>query len=150
MSPLVHKELRALLPPWGLALVLAILPIWLVWPGAAGIWAGTPGYLVYAPFALGVLLLSLTPFGQELNWGTYSILLAQPVSRARIWRIKTLLLGLALLLVFIAFFLSVWLRVESVFDLAQIRARWSRYSPDLILNLGKTHFVNRQNALVER
>lgn len=149
MSPLIRKELRSLLPPWGLALVLAILPIWLVWPGEAGIWASPPGYLVYAPFALGILLLSLTPFGQELNWGTFSILLAQPVSRSRIWRIKTLLLALALLLVFIAFFLSVWLRVESVFDPAQIRAQSSRYSPDLIRNLGKMHFVNRQMALLE-
>ena len=119
MSPLVRKELRSLLPPWGLALVLAILPIWLVWPGAAGIWAGTPGYLVYAPFALGVLLLSLTPFGQELNWGTFSILLAQPVSRARIWRIKTLLLALALLLVFVGFFLSNQLRVDTVMSAAK-------------------------------
>src|ERR1017187_7720729 len=128
MSPLVHKELRALLPPWGLALVLAILPIWLVWPGAAGIWAGTPGYLVYAPFALGVLLLSLTPFGQELNWGTYSILLAQPVSRARIWRIKTLLLALALLLVFAAFFVTALLRINLVLDVGQAKAQSAIYT----------------------
>ncbi len=116
MSALVRKELRSILPPWLLAMALAILPIWLAWPGELGIYAGTPGYLVYAPFALGVLLLSLTPFGQELNWGTFSVLLAQPVSRARIWRVKTLILAVALLLVFAALFISARLRLESVIE----------------------------------
>lgn len=123
MSPLLRKEVRALLPPWLLALALAILPIWLVWPSGPGLFAGDPGffilsarldYWVYAPFALGILLLSLTPFGQELNWGTFSVLLAQPVSRARIWRLKTLLLALALLLVFAAFLISNQARFDSV------------------------------------
>ncbi len=113
MSALLRKELRGLLPPWVLAMVLAIVPIWLVWPGSRGNFPASPGYLVYGPFAVGVLLLSLTPFGQELNWGTFSVLLAQPVSRPRIWRIKTLLLALALLLVFTAFCFSVNMRVDS-------------------------------------
>ena len=121
MSPLVRKELRSLLAPWSLAMLLAIVPIWLLWPGTAGIWANTPSYQVFAPFAVGVLLLSLTPFGQELNWGTFSILLAQPVPRARIWRVKTLLLAVALLLVFLAFYLSAWLRIDSVMNASRIR-----------------------------
>jgi ABC-type transport system involved in multi-copper enzyme maturation permease subunit len=149
MSPLVRKELRSILPPWGLALLLAILPIWLVWPGAAGIWAGTPGYLVNTPFALGVLLLSLTPFGQELNWGTSSILLAQPVSRARIWRIKTLLLALALLLVFVAFFVSALLRIGSVMDISQVRGRAVPYSADIVRNLVTMIAENRREALLD-
>ena len=149
MSPFVRKELRALLPPWGLALVLAVLPIWLVWPGAAGIWAGSPGYLVNAPFALGVLLLSLTPFGQELNWGTYSILLAQPVSRARIWRIKTLLLALALLLVFVAFSLSALLRITSVMDISQVGGRAVPYSAAVVGNLATMIAGNRREALLD-
>ena len=56
MSPLVRKELRSIFPLWLLTMVLAILPVWLVWPGGRDIWAGAPGYLVYAPFAVGVLL----------------------------------------------------------------------------------------------
>jgi ABC-type transport system involved in multi-copper enzyme maturation permease subunit len=148
MSPLVRKELRSLLPPWGLALLVAVLPIWFVWPGEAGIWAGPPGYLVYAPFALGVLLLSLTPFGQELNWGTFSILLAQPVSRARIWRIKTLLLALALLLVFVAFLLSALLRIESVMNTSQIRMGPSSYSPEVSRQMQTMIAENRREALL--
>jgi hypothetical protein len=119
MSPLVRKELRSIFPLWLLAMVLAILPVWLVWPGGRDIWAGAPGYLVYAPFAVGVLLLSLTPFGQELNWGTFSILLAQPVSRKRLWRVKVLLLALALFLVFVGLVLSHQLRVDSVMSAAK-------------------------------
>lgn len=119
MSALVRKELRSILPPWLLAMALAILPVWLAWPGERGIYAGNPGYLVYAPFALGVLLLSLTPFGQELSWGTFSVLLAQPVSRTRIWRVKTLMLAVALLLVFAALFISARLRLESVIETAK-------------------------------
>jgi ABC-type transport system involved in multi-copper enzyme maturation permease subunit len=149
MSPLVRKELRSLLPPWGLALLLAVVPIWLVWPGAAGIWANPPGWLVNAPFALGILLLALTPFGQELNWGTFSILLAQPVSRAQIWRIKTLLLGLALLLVFIAFFVSALMRIGSVMDISQVRGRAVPYSADIIRNLVTMIADNRREALLD-
>ena len=119
MSPLVRKELRSIFPLWLLAMVLAILPVWRVWPGGRGIFGGAPGYLVYAPFAVGVLLLSLTPFGQELNWGTFSILLAQPVSRQRLWRVKVLLLGLALFLVFVGLVLSNQLRVDSVMSVAK-------------------------------
>ncbi len=126
MSPLLRKEVRALLPPWLLALSLAILPIWLVWPSGYGIPASNAvlsarlGYWVYAPFALGILLLSLTPFGQELNWGTFSVLLAQPVSRARIWRVKTLLLAMALLLVFAVFLISNQARFNSAVAIARV------------------------------
>jgi hypothetical protein len=95
---------------------------------------------------VGVLLLSLTPFGQELNWGTFSILLAQPVSRTQIWRIKTRLLALALLLVFVAFFLSALLRIYSVVDFAQTRDRL--YSADVLRHWHAMMSDNRQQALL--
>ena len=136
MSPLVRKELRSIFPLWLLAMVLAILPVWLVWPGGRGIFAGAPGYLVYAPFAVGVLLLSLIPFGQELNWGTFSILLAQPVSRKRLWRVKVLLLALALFLVFVGLVLSNQLRVDSVMSAAKTM-------------VGRTYYVDGLDRTVE-
>lgn len=119
MSALVRKEVRSLVPPWLLAMLLATVPVWLVWPGGTSLLAADLGYRVYAPFALGILLLSLTPFGQELNWGTFSVLLSQPVPRARIWRTKTLLLAGALLLVFAAFLISNRLRVDLAIQGAQ-------------------------------
>jgi hypothetical protein len=42
MSPLVRKELRSISPLWLLAMVLAILPVWLVWPDGRGIFSGAP------------------------------------------------------------------------------------------------------------
>ncbi|HEY5909918.1 MAG TPA: hypothetical protein VJA21_04870, partial [Verrucomicrobiae bacterium] len=119
MSALVRKEVRSLVPPGVLAMVLATLPVWVAWPGGASLLAADLGYKVYAPFALGILLLSLTPFGQELNWGTFSVLLSQPIPRARIWRTKTLLLAGALLLVFAAFLVSNRLRVDMAIQAAQ-------------------------------
>ena len=46
-----------------------------------------------------VILMALQPFGGELAAGTFSGLLAQPSSRARIWWRKSSLLALAMLLV---------------------------------------------------
>jgi ABC-type transport system involved in multi-copper enzyme maturation permease subunit len=149
MSPLVRKELRSIFPLWLLAMVLAILPVWLVWPGGRDIWAGAPGYLVYAPFAVGVLLLSLTPFGQELNWGTFSILLAQPVSRKRLWRVKVLLLGLALFLVFVGLVLSNQLRVDSVMSAAKTTVGRTYYAAGLGRTLEGMIAAIRHEALLD-
>lgn len=104
------------MPVWLLAMVLAILPVWLVWPGPQGALLGELGLLVFAPFGLGVLLLALTPFGQELNWGTFPVLLAQPVSRQRLWVVKTVVAAVALVLAFIAFNLSTHFRVASTLE----------------------------------
>ena len=50
MNALVRKEIRLILPTWVLAMVLATLPIWLVWPGPHGLVLPIPGVLVFAPF----------------------------------------------------------------------------------------------------
>ena len=39
--------------------------------------------------------MTLGSFGRELSAGTFSFLLAQPVSRSRVWWTKTLLLAAA-------------------------------------------------------
>ena len=116
MNTLVRKEIRSILPVWLLAMVLAILPVWIVWPGPNGVFFGDLGLLVFAPFGLGVLLLALTPFGQELNWGTFPVLLAQPVSRDRLWLVKVTTAAVALGLAFVAFYVSNHVRVESALE----------------------------------
>ena len=117
MNALIRKELRSILPAWAMAMALAVLPVWLIWPaGAQGVSPNELGLLVFAPFIFGVLVLSLTPFGQELNWGTLSVLLAQPVARRKLWLVKTLVLGTALLLVFAALFISNQVRVDSMLE----------------------------------
>jgi ABC-type transport system involved in multi-copper enzyme maturation permease subunit len=114
MNALLRKEIRLALPAWATAMVLAVAPAWLLWPGPHGYFLDSPGMLVFAPFAAGVLQLGLTPFGQELNHGTFSLLLAQPVPRSRLWRVKILILAAALVLVFVAMCVSLHLRVETV------------------------------------
>jgi ABC-type transport system involved in multi-copper enzyme maturation permease subunit len=116
MNALIHKEVRSILPAWALAMVLATLPVWIVWPGPGGVMFQDLGLLVFAPFGLGVLLLSITPFGQELNWGTFSVLLSQPVPRHRLWLVKTVVLAVALSCAFVAFCISNHIRVDSAIE----------------------------------
>lgn len=116
MNALVRKEIRLVLPAWIAAMVLAVFPVWLLWPGQHGLILPSPGMAVYAPFGIGVLLLGLTPFGQELNCGTFSILLAQPVSRRELWLAKIRVLAVALGLVFLAALASTHFRAEMVIE----------------------------------
>ncbi len=114
MNALIRKEIRLILPAWIMAMVLATLPVWIVWPGPGFLLFQNLGLMVFAPFALGVLLLSITPFGQELNLGTFSVLLSQPVSRSRLWMVKTIVLAVALGCAFIALYISNHIRVDSM------------------------------------
>ena len=100
MNPLVKKEIRLLLPGWSITLLLA-LSIWLL-PEHLGSRPGIINTLFAIPFLLCPLMLIVTvlgSFGREINSGTFSLLLAQPLSRARIWWTKSLLLLAAVLLV---------------------------------------------------
>ncbi|HMJ90081.1 MAG TPA: ABC transporter permease subunit [Candidatus Acidoferrum sp.] len=87
MSPLVRKEVRLVLVPAVLALFMAVLPaIWNTYGAGIGV----------AGFALAMLIAGVSSFGRELNAHTFSSLLALPVERRHVWRLKSLLL-LALL-----------------------------------------------------
>lgn len=112
MNGLVGKEIRSILPVWLVAMALSVLPVWIVWPGPQGAMLNQLGWLVFAPFGLGALLLSLTPFGHELNWGTFPVLLSQPVSRSQVWRAKILVVGAALGVAFLALCISNHFRVD--------------------------------------
>src|SRR5215471_8691605 len=104
MNALIQKEVRSILPVWLAAMLLATLPVWLLWP-AGGIFEDL-SWMVFSAFGLGVLLLSLAPLGQELNWGTLPVLLAQPVPRSRLWKVKVGVLAVALGCAFVAFCIS--------------------------------------------
>jgi len=116
MNLLLQKEVRSILPAWVLAMVLATVPVWIVWPGQSGAMFESLGVMVFGPFGLGVLLLSITPFGQELNWGTFPVLLSQPISRRRLWLIKVAVVAVALGLAFLALCISNHLRVDSTME----------------------------------
>ena len=100
MNALVRKELRLLLPALVAALAAATLP---VWSGRDFQGLATPC------FGLAALFLGLTPFGQEMSWGTFGLLLSQPEKRQRFWRLKAGLLALALLSAWGLFALCWWI-----------------------------------------
>ncbi len=94
MSPLVKKEIRLLLPSWIVAVLLALVQ------------AITRPYDFYVAFLLffGLTIMALTTFGRETSLTTFSLLLAQPAERMRIWQTKLAILAIAFLIVF-----GVWL-----------------------------------------
>lgn len=115
MSALVKKEVRLLLPGWIAAMLLAIVPAWIsgaAWNMDYSVNQAQSGFwldgLVPLVFALGVLFLGLSSFGQEFSLGTFTVLLSQPTERSRVWRIKIVILVMAFLSVWTAAVVSIW------------------------------------------
>jgi len=108
MSPLVRKELRLILPFWAIAMFLAILPSFLA-PGDG--WVSGVNEIIYCAFGFGAVLLGLAPFGQEFSLATFPSLLAQPLERRQMWKVKLLLILPASFLVLLAFMVAVHFRL---------------------------------------
>jgi ABC-type transport system involved in multi-copper enzyme maturation permease subunit len=96
MSIALRKEFRLLLPAWVATLVPATVPIWCMHAAWFLRNAGVVQILSIACFVLGALFLALTPFGQETSFGTFSLMLAQPQPRRRLWWTKMSALTVAL------------------------------------------------------
>src|SRR5208337_2514812 len=103
MSPLVKKEIRLLLPSWVVAVLLALVQ------------AITRSYDFYVAclLFLGLTMMALASIGRESSLNTFSLMLAQPAERLRIWQTKLSVLAVAFLVV-----LGVWL-VAFVFSLSR-------------------------------
>jgi len=114
MNAFVRKEVRLLLPAWIAAMLQPMLPSILWISGGHNMHSGVEP-LLFAPLGFGVLLLGLASFGQEFSAGTFSILLAQPIPRINIWRIKTRLLALALFTVLTSFLLCFFVGGRTAF-----------------------------------
>jgi ABC-type transport system involved in multi-copper enzyme maturation permease subunit len=102
MRPLYAKEIRLLQPAFLTALLLAIVPVWLL-PRHP---YDSPESAALVPFVFGVVMLALSVFGREFGLQTFALLLAQPLERRRIWWTKSGLLAAAILTVFLAWCLS--------------------------------------------
>jgi ABC-type transport system involved in multi-copper enzyme maturation permease subunit len=101
MKTLIKKEIRLLLPAWITAMLLAIVPgvFNIAWEFSTS--DSSVFIFVQLIFAAGVLFLGINSFGEELNYNTFSVMLAQPMKRPRIWLVKVVTLATA--------FVSVWL-----------------------------------------
>ena len=97
MNALVKKEIRLLLPSL-LASLLMALAFWLVQKNTTSGLGQIPAIfpLLFCPVML--VMMTLGTFGREFSLGTFPMLLAQPIPRARIWWTKTLLLAGAVVL----------------------------------------------------
>lgn len=93
MSGLLKKEIRLLLPSWGAALLL-VSGLWLVKSSPSA--DDGVEFLLFCVSPVLMVMLALNSFGRELSAGTFANLLAQPVSRRRIWWTKSLVLAVAL------------------------------------------------------
>ena len=102
MSALTVKEIRLLLPSLGMAIMLSIVPAWLLPLGAHDSLVSVTLY----PFSFGAVLLALSSFGREFGLKTFSVLLAQPAERSRIWRTKIAVLSGSLVLAWMVWCLS--------------------------------------------
>jgi alpha-tubulin suppressor-like RCC1 family protein len=100
MNAFVRKEVRLLLPNFIIGLLLAFSV--LVYADVLGEITGFRIWFAIVPTVLCpalVVMLALDSFGRELNAGTFSNLLAQPMSRQKIWRTKTSLLAAGIALI---------------------------------------------------
>src|SRR5208337_2668583 len=111
MKALLHKEMRQLTPAFGLALLLAIVPVWLLsYLNPGGNLASYPSHpsvlLAFNLFWFGAAMLALTCFGREFGLKTFPLLLAQPLERNRIWWTKIAVLAGAVAIAFGVWYLS--------------------------------------------
>jgi ABC-type transport system involved in multi-copper enzyme maturation permease subunit len=100
MNALVKKEIRLLLPSWIVAMLLALVQAI----------ARPYDFYVASLLFFGLTIMALTTFGRETSLNTFSLLLAQPAERMRIWQTKISVLAVAFLTVFVlwlvCFFIS--------------------------------------------
>jgi len=111
MSALVKKEIRLLLPSFGFACTLAFAGAF--FPNNPDSILNSITYIFSCLLCPAVAaMLALSSFGGEVSAGTFSNLLAQPVSRSKIWETKIVLLSVALVAVtglwVVAFLISVF------------------------------------------
>jgi len=97
MSASVKKEIRLQLPSFLIGVALTALNVWFKPNNPLPVNAVTAFVAVVGCAAIAVFM-ALNAFGAEISGGTFSMLLAQPVARAEIWRTKTRVLAAALLL----------------------------------------------------
>src|SRR5208337_4533556 len=96
MSPLVKKEIRLLLPSWIVAVLLALVQAI----------ARPYDFYVASLLFFGLTIMALTTIGREASLNTFSLLLAQPAERMRIWQTKLSVLAVAFLTVFVVWLLA--------------------------------------------
>ncbi|MBI5384707.1 MAG: ABC transporter permease subunit [Verrucomicrobia bacterium] len=121
MNAFVRKEVRLLLPGFLLALALAGMSCFLP-HGTNDALLTIRSLLVLGLCPAAAVALALDSFGGEFSAHTFGHLLSQPVSRARVWWTKSLLLLVAFGLVLVVWCLSLLLTMPPEQPLPGTRA----------------------------
>jgi len=95
VNPRIAKEIRVLLPAFGLTLSASVLP--LLWPSGPEHWAAVLAWMGIL-YSIGCLIMGALVFGNEFQQKTMSLLLTQPIPRTSIWKEKMLVLGGAIVI----------------------------------------------------
>jgi len=111
MSAIIRKEIRLLLPSFLIGVALSSATVFLKEDPFGGFNVLVASFSTLSCSAIAVFM-ALNSFGSEISAGTFSILLAQPVSRRQIWRTKTLLLAAALFIGGLLWCAILYLRLE--------------------------------------
>ncbi len=99
MNALVKKEIRLLLPSFGICCALALTNLLFRFNNDGSLAAAWWYILAFVFCGAVAVMLALNSFGAEISSGTFSNLLAQPIPRQKIWETKIVLLAAALLTV---------------------------------------------------
>jgi len=99
MSPLVKKEIRLLLPSFVICCAMALPNFFFRFNPDGSLQNWWWFLLAFVFCGAMAVMLALNSFGVEISSGTFSNLLAQPVSRQKIWDTKILVLAVSLLIV---------------------------------------------------
>jgi ABC-type Na+ efflux pump permease subunit len=98
MNALVKKEIRLLLPSFAVCCALALANFFFRFNTDGSLQGWWWFVLAFVFSGAMAAMLALNSFGVEISLGTFSNLLAQPVSRQKIWETKILLLAVSLLI----------------------------------------------------
>ena len=99
MNALVKKEIRLLLPSFAVCCALGLANFFFRFNPDGSLQGGWWFVLAFVFSGAMAVMLALNSFGAEISTGTFSNLLAQPISRQKIWETKILLLAVSLVIV---------------------------------------------------
>ena len=99
MNPLVKKEIRLLLPGVAVCGVLGLTNFFFRFDPDGSLVNAWVFVLAFVLCGAMTVMLAISSFGSEISSGTFSNLLAQPISRQKLWDTKILVLAVSLLAV---------------------------------------------------
>jgi len=112
MNAFLKKEIRLLLPSFLIGCVLTFADWFLFWENLllenTGAISNMLSLIPLVVCPAVAVMIALDSFGGEVSSGTFAMLLAQPVSRLKIWQTKVSLLAVALLVFGVLWFAPIF------------------------------------------